>query len=154
MPITRILTIVVRPLVKPLIGLGFMAALGVAALGQFGVSLDDIRGGQFVPSLMAKFIQQAGGFDGIEGIEGLDEGSLAGMLEQANLGDPGGVQAMLRANGSLRGQAGDGKPTLGEKPRGVVIFSPDGPGAETGGEQVGEGEKPAPIVRVHRREAS
>lgn len=143
--------LVVRPVIKPLIGLGFAAGLGVVALGQFGLTVDDLRGGRLVSSLMSRVIEQAGGFDGIEGLEGLEEGSVAGMLDPADLGDPGRLQAMLQANGALLGEAVPVRAIDGEKkPKGVVIFSPDGPAAET----VKDTEKPAPIVRVHRREAS
>lgn len=155
MPITRMIRAVARPLVKPLLGMCLLAACSLLTLTQvLGVSFDDIRHGRVVPALMAKVMEAAGGSGGV-GLDGLAGGeSLSQMFDQANLGEPGAIQSMLKKNGALQGESSEGEE---EKPRGVVIFSPDGPAGSDGRatpapSEKGPGGKPAPIIRVYPKE--
>jgi hypothetical protein len=78
------------------------------------------------------------------------------MLEQADLSNPGAIQELLRANGSLRSDADGTKASEETDERGVVIFSPDGnPTAirpDPANTEIPASNKAKPIVRVHRRE--
>lgn len=164
MPITRLCKAILRPLIKPAIWLSLAAGMGLITLNQLGITTRDIRAGQLMPALKDKVFDLACQMHGVCGLDGtaigpdgtIDAASLSGMLEHADLSNPGAIQELLRANGSLRSDADGTKASKEADERGVVIFSPDGKPTTTRPDPA-DTETPAsnktkPIVRVHWRD--
>lgn len=142
---------VARPFARSLVGLGVMGAVSLGALHHFGVSLSDLRSGKAVGILSERLL---GGVSSqvLAGAGGCDVsgGGLAGMLDGADLGSPGGVRSLLESSGTLGGDGAAGLVEGGEagaggdgRARGVVIFSPDAPVPAAPRDP----SKPAPIIR-------